>query len=308
MLITKPRTGAQFERRSHIAQDLIDNAQDIHAVPTNAGAPTRGYDAYNWIYPSARESAFPARQGGKGTLMSCGKTIVVRLAPLAVVLGTAVLFGQSTVRAPSSTLTLEFPVVMRQNVVAGKTPVGTKIQAKLAVATLVNGVVIPQDAILLGEVIESAPKSATEPSRLAIRVDSAQWKKESMPIVFPLASKVYLTAWYYPVETPAAQDFPEGLPEGPRGGTRHRGGSVPYPNPGPQDSPPYSRGNTDETTKPATPAPSPAVSPHRVLMKNIKSTRGNDGSVTLTSNRSNIKLDKSTTYVLAVGDLLSAKQ
>jgi len=46
----------------------------------------------------------------------------------------------------TSSAGLEFPVIMRQNVAAGKTPVGTKVQAKLVVATLVDGVVVPQDA------------------------------------------------------------------------------------------------------------------------------------------------------------------
>jgi hypothetical protein len=42
-------------------------------------------------------------------------------------------------------------------------------------------------------------------------------------------------------------------------------------------------------------------------MKNVESSRTSDGGVTLTSQRSNIKLDKSTTYVLATSDLQPAK-
>ena len=81
---------------------------------------------------------------------------------------------------------------MRQNVAAGTTPVGTKVQANLVIATMVDSVVIPRDALLSGEVTESVAKSKTDPSRLAIRMDSAQWKNGSSPI------KIYLTAWYYP--------------------------------------------------------------------------------------------------------------
>ncbi|MGB7333952.1 MAG: hypothetical protein WBD25_21385, partial [Terriglobales bacterium] len=57
-------------------------------------------------------------------------------------------------------------------------------------------------------------------------------------------------------------------------------------------------------TNPAPPSPSSNISKHRVLMKNVDSVRNSDGAVTLTSKRSNIKLDKTTTYVLASGDLL----
>ena len=130
------------------------------------------------------------------------KTFSAACALLTVVVVSGALLGQQPPSAPhsssSSSLGLELPVTMRQNVTAGTTAVGTKVQAKLAVATLVNGVVVPRDAILSGEVIESVAKSPTDPSRLAIRMDVAQWKNGSAPL------KVYLTPWYYasPALTP----------------------------------------------------------------------------------------------------------
>jgi hypothetical protein len=42
-------------------------------------------------------------------------------------------------------------------------------------------------------------------------------------------------------------------------------------------------------------------------MKDVDSIRDVDGAVTLSSKRSNLKIDKLTTYVLAKDDLLSAK-
>jgi hypothetical protein len=42
-------------------------------------------------------------------------------------------------------------------------------------------------------------------------------------------------------------------------------------------------------------------------MKDVDSIRNSDGTVTLTSSRSNLKIDKLTTYVLAKDDLLPAK-
>jgi hypothetical protein len=226
----------------------------------------------------------------------------IRRALLAAVLGAAALLGQTTPAAPTSTSGLEFPVLMRQNVEAGKTPVGAKVQAKLTVATLVNGVVIPRDAILSGEVTESVAKSATAPSRLAIRMDSAQWKNGSAPVVVGFVSMLYLTAWYYPVAMPTLQDLPDVLPDASQGGRQHRGVSAPYPDPNTPASPPLSHRNTDKITPLAPPVPSATVSPHRVLMKHVESTRHGDGAVTLTSQRFNIKLDKTTTYVLAVGN------
>jgi hypothetical protein len=43
------------------------------------------------------------------------------------------------------------------------------------------------------------------------------------------------------------------------------------------------------------------------LMKDIESTRRSDGSLMLTSTRFNIKLDRSTTYVLATDSLRRTK-
>jgi hypothetical protein len=237
---------------------------------------------------------------GRTSSKTVTKTIAILLAALAAVLALAA-FGQSKPAPPSSPPGLEFPVVMRQNVVAGKTPVGAKVQAKLTLATLVNGVVIPQDAILSGEVTESAAKSATGPSRLAIRMDSAQWKNGSASI------KVYLTPWYYPASLLTSQDLDE-----PSATTAHpkiynRGATYPDSN-NPATQPfPDRGGDNNNHAGPASPAPASSTSPSRVLMKDVESTRQTDGAVALTSKRSNIKLDKTTTYVFATGDLLPAK-
>ncbi len=232
------------------------------------------------------------------------KTIAAGHAVLTVVLGSAALLsqqtlGQATPAAPNSPAGLEFPVIMRQSVTAGKTAVGTKVQAKLALATLVNGVVVPQDAILSGEVIESVAKSATGPSRLALRMDSAQWKNGSAPVVLSLTAKVYLTAWYYPVVMPTNSDLSSGLPEATNNPKTWNGTGV-YPGQKNPTAPPFPGPDTN-------PAPASDISKHRVLMKNVESTRDPDGAVTLTSRHSNIKLDKTTTYVLAATDLQTAK-
>jgi len=227
------------------------------------------------------------------------KTNAMRYTMLTVVLSAAALLGQSKPAPPSSPPGLEFPVIMRQNVAAGKTPVGAKVQAKLALATLVNGVVVPQDAILSGEVTESVAKSATGLSRLAIRMDSAQWKNGSAPI------KVYLTPWYYPVALLTNQNLADEPSAAHHMRPYNRAATYPDTNsPASQPFPDPGR-DSDNQAGPAPPAPS--ISQRRVLMKDVESTRHTDGAVTLTSKRSNIKLDKTTTYVLAASDLLPTK-
>jgi hypothetical protein len=201
-------------------------------------------------------------------------------------------------KAPSDAATLELPVVMEQKVIAGKTPVGTKVRAKLAVATLLHGVVMPQDALILGEVTESAAKTAAEPCRLALRMDSAEWKNGAASTVLPFTSKLYVTAWYYPLVIALNQSSSSSIPDASQSNSK----TATYPgnisNPAIQPFP----GNGPQSS-----APGSNISTHRVLIKDIESVGNADGSVTLTSKHSNIKLDKSTTYVLAATGLVPAK-
>lgn len=236
--------------------------------------------------------------------MSCCKKVTVGVA--LTVLGAFSLLAQSTNPAPSTPSGLEFPVILRQKIEAGKTLAGTRVEAKLVVATLVSGVVIPQDAILSGEVVESVPRSGRDPSRLAIVLDSAKWKNGSTHGSSALPARVYLTAWYYPLAI-APQESPD-LPSGPMVNNRqHQGGAAPYPNPNTQDSPAYPRGNTDPRNNPAPDKPLARISEHRELLKNVDTATGGSGVLTLTSTRSNIKLDKATTYVFATADLGAKK-
>ena len=221
----------------------------------------------------------------------------VRALAFTAALVSALLFAQSKPVASNPSVVHEFPVTMRQNVVAGTTPVGTKVEAKLTIATLVNGTVIPVGATLAGEVVESAAKSATAPSRLAVRMDSARWKKGSAPI------KVYLTAWYYPVRIAAGEDRSNDSPTGIHGEVGIQSGGSRQNTPASQRFPTSS---TPEGTD-IPPAPTSNLSDHRVVMKDVDSVHLDDGGVALTSTRFNIKLDKTTTYVLATGDLTPAK-
>ena len=215
---------------------------------------------------------------------------------LAVILGSIVLLGQQPPQSSSPLMGTEFPIFMKQNIVAGKTPVGTKIQAKLVTATLVNGVVVPRDAILSGEVTESVKKSASDPSRLAIRMDSADWKKGSVPI------KAYLTAWYYPEAAATNQDLSY-QPADAANSKKNWNGMGTYPDPNnPISQQKFPVGDSSKDAGPESGSPASNISKHRVLMKNVQSIRNPDGAVVLTDQHSDLKLDRITTYVLASGD------
>jgi hypothetical protein len=192
----------------------------------------------------------------------------------------------------------EFPVTMRQNVVAGKTPVGAKVEARLTLATLVGHKVVPEGAVFSGVVVESAARSATSPSRLSIRMDLVQWKKESAPIT------AYLTSWYYPVQLASNNDVsnqPLGGIHGDVGmtrGTGSRSGGTP--------TPPFPTSAQQGPDAPSEPASN--VSDHRIEMKDVEGERAGDGTLSISSTRINIKLDKSTTYVFATGELAASSK
>jgi hypothetical protein len=243
------------------------------------------------------------------------KVLSIGTIVLAAVLGLTLSFGQSsfgqTTVAPTvapttssvapSPASTEFPVVLRQNVEAGKTPVGAQVQAKLVVATMIAGVVVPRDAVFSGEVVESVAKSGKDPSRLSIRMDNAQWKNTSAAV------KVYLTSWFYPVEATKPQDLSYQPPDA-ANSTRNWNGMGTYPTPGnPVSQERFPSGDANKDTGLPSTSPSSSISKHRMQMKNVESIRNADGTVTLTSTHSNLKLDKSTTYVLASGDLLPRK-
>ena len=215
----------------------------------------------------------------------------------------ATLLGQQTSPStaspsPAPPGAQEFPVVMQQSVAAGKTPVGTKIQAKLGLATLSQGTVIPRNAVFSGEVTESVAKSKADPSRLAIRMDSVQWKDGTATI------KLFLTAWYYPPKDMSGQDLQYG-PQEPANRTWNGQGQ--YPDPNSKVYKPFPGSESDKgSSVPDT--PSSATSNHRILMKDVESIRTDSGDLELVSKHSNIKLDKLTTYVLAAGDLIPAKK
>lgn len=180
-----------------------------------------------------------------------------------------------------------FPVAMEQNITAGKTPVGSKIKAKLVAATLVNGTVIPRNAVFSGEIVESQAKTSSEPSRLSIRIDSAVWKNGSLPI------RAYLTQWYYPVTFNAGPD----LQYGPEQSTKKTwNGMGQYPDP---NSPAYKPfpAASDSDRRSSSDAPASMTSNRPATMKDVESQSNSSGGITLVSNRSNLKLDKLTTYI-----------
>lgn len=230
----------------------------------------------------------------------------------AILLGSIVIFGQakaqkvpqagaSPVAATGTSVAdacagCELPITLRQSVEAGKTAVGTKVEGRLMMATMIAGAVLPRGAAISGEVIESVAKSHDSPSRLAIRMDSAQWKNGEAKF------KMYLTTWYYP---PAPMAAPN-ISYTPQGDRRNWGTTDPTVDT--TDPPnPAQRLSRNQDTGMNADAPASLISGKRVPLKNVTSASAADGSVVLVCSRSNIKLNKVTTYILAVNGGLPGK-
>ncbi len=192
----------------------------------------------------------------------------------------------------SRALTEEFPIVLRQKIEAGKTPVGTKVEAKLITATMVRGVIVPRNALFSGEVTRSIARAAEAPSQLAVRMHTLQWRDHSMPL------ESDLTAWIYPVANTSTQPLsyePPDASKSPR--TWNGGGAYPDPNnPVSQHKFP-GRENSDGNGQAS--APASQIAKSRVPMRDVISQAMRGGGLALVSSKENIKLDKSTTYVLS---------
>lgn len=182
----------------------------------------------------------------------------------------------------------DFPVILQQSVIAGKTPVGTRVEARLTIGTLINGVVIPKNATFSGEVIESVSKTSSSPSRLTVRMDSLRWKNGTTAI------RAYLNGWYYPTMEEAGQDLQYGPPQ-PAKVTWNGQGE--YPDPNSKVYRPFPSGDTDKSS-PVPDTPSSVTAKNRVQMKEVEPVQAGDGTICLTSKRANVKLEKYTTYVL----------
>lgn len=182
----------------------------------------------------------------------------------------------------------EFPVILQQSLTAGKTAIGTKIQAKLSIATLLNGVVFPRNSVFSGEVLQSLAKTKSEPSRISIRMDSVRWKDKSASV------RLYLTSWYYPSIAESGQNLHYGPPEPPQ---RTWNGAGAYPD---ANSPAYKPFPDSSDKSPSVPnTPSSKTSERRAVLKDVDTQRGSDGGIVLVSSHTNLKLDRFTSYVLA---------
>lgn len=216
------------------------------------------------------------------------RTVAIKLSQLFLLLSISSLAQQKrAVSLPPSVL--QFPIVLQQSVETGKTPIGAKIEAKLAVATLVNGTVFPENAIFSGLVIQSAAKTANSPSRLAIRMDSVHWKDGSASI------KAYLTPWYYPTAVQAGQNLQYGPPE-PASKTWNGAGQ--YPSADSRVYQPFPGTDSGKSAGAIPDTPSPTTSSRPSHMKDVAVAPVDDGGIALVSERTNLKLDRLTTYVL----------
>jgi len=196
----------------------------------------------------------------------------------------AVSVGQQKPPTSSSSVLHEFPLVLQQSLESGKAKIGTKVQAKLAVATMFDGTVIPRNAVFTGVVIESTLKSAKEPAKIAIRMETAEWKHGSSSMM------AYLLPLYYPPTSHAMQNFGDASQEsGPTSNGAQGSGS---------ESPTSHQSFPSNESQAAMPEVS-TTSNRPVQIKNVTVALADEGGAALVSEHGNIKLFKLTTYVFA---------
>jgi hypothetical protein len=226
-------------------------------------------------------------------------------AGLVLLAGCMVTLAQGPKADPGTQPGLEFPASLQSKIVAGSTPAGTEVRARLAMATLMDGVVLPQDAVISGHVEQSVAKTDGAPSLLKIKFDSARWKKGSAPV------NLYLAGCYYPIDFKGPTDGPSGM-HGEIGVMM--GSTPPDALPRANSGMPNNGGMpTMDTGRPGTyPDPRPGVtlsevSKHWVRMEKVETVAAPDGGLQITSRDRNLKLDKGTVYLLRTAPPPAAK-
>jgi hypothetical protein len=191
---------------------------------------------------------------------------------------------------------LELPASLQSKIVAGLTAPGTEVRAKLTLATLVGGVVIPEDAMLSGHVEQSVGKTQNAPSLLKIRFESAKWKKGSATL------NLYLVSCYYPIEFNNSNPDDRSGVHGDIGVTM---GGAPPPNSFPRSTSgttasgvPMDASHPDSFPDPRPTGTVSEVSKHWVRMEKVDTGPSPEGGLQMTSNERTIKLDRNTIYLL----------
>jgi len=215
------------------------------------------------------------------------RSLVVQGAILAFC--SAASIGQQSHQASPPPVLRQFPVILQQSVEAGKSPAGTKVQGKLAAATLFNGALIPKNAVTSGVVVESESRRGEDRARLAIRMNTVSWNGGWAPLY------AYLMPLYYPATEQAVPNLPN---ESPDPDSRTLNG----PNQSSQSpmSRPFPAGGS-EASQGAIPEVA-ILSSRPVRMKNVVLEPTNNGGIALVSEHGNIKLLKMTTYVFATDE------
>jgi hypothetical protein len=197
--------------------------------------------------------------------------------------------GQQSHQASPPPVLRQFPVILQQSVEAGKSPAGTKVQGKLAAATLFNGTLIPKNAVTSGVVVESESKRGKDRARLAIRMNTVSWNGGWAPLY------AYLMPLYYPA---TGQAVPNLTNESPDPDSRTLNG------PNQSSESPMSRpfpGGGSEANQGAIPDVA-ILSSRPVRMKNVVLEPTSNGGIALVSEHANIKLFKMMTYVFAADE------
>jgi hypothetical protein len=212
--------------------------------------------------------------------------------------------------APAAQPSVEFPASLQMKVVAGSTPAGTEVRAKLTMATLMDGVVIPQDAVISGHVEQSVAKTTEAPSILKIKFESARWKKGSAPVTLYLAGCYYPFEFQTPTNNPGGMHGEVGITMGgaadsasrTNGGMSNGGipnGGIPsggIPSGGMSGGMDAGRHDTYPDPRPS--ATVSEISKHWVRLENVDTIVTPDGSLQITSHQRNLKLEKGTVYLL----------
>jgi hypothetical protein len=158
------------------------------------------------------------------------RILVLPLSALAIALTVSAQSSPNTT-TPSESGALYLPATLSKTLRSEKTHPGDAVKLRLNEPVLVgHGLVIPEGAVLRGRVTQANGLEGEHASRLAILVDTAEWKHQKFPLHASISGVVKVRE----VSLQKSTDWRCGSPDE-RRGTRLPGEAAPVARPSPVD-------------------------------------------------------------------------
>ncbi len=182
---------------------------------------------------------------------------------------------------------VSIPAELTTTVRAERAHRGDPVEFRTLEPVLINGLVMPANAKLLGRIVGAAPQQDTKPSWLVLLVERAVWKAQNIPLHAFISGQITISG--------VSQQAAQSTGTTPTGTNPRRGGR--------ESARAAAQSGIDISRSTKLPQDSSEVLPYdlgskSLPIKDLRIVRDKDGIAYLFSSKSNVKLPSGTLFVL----------